>query len=168
MDFQLFTAINEFAGQSWLLDASGIFFAVYALPVFFAVVLILAIKNSRVVILVALSSGIVYVLNLLIGYFAMRHRPFVDHEVNKLVEKVATSKSFPSDHAALAFVIASLLSFFYPRWSRAFYVWAFLIALSRIFVGVHYPLDVAAGIIIGIAVALAVRRCMGIRQSLPL
>jgi len=135
------------------------------LPVFFAVVLILAIKNKHVLISAALSSGIVYVLNLLIGFVAMRHRPFVDHEVNKLVEKVATSKSFPSDHAGLAFAIASLLSFFYPRWSRAFYVWAFLIALSRIFVGVHYPLDVAAGIIIGIAVALAVRKCMGIRQS---
>ena len=64
------------------------------------------------------------------------------------------SYSFPSSHAVNNFAAAVFLSKFYPRFRVSFYIGAFLMAVSRIFVGVHYPSDVVAGTIIGIAVGI--------------
>jgi undecaprenyl-diphosphatase len=64
------------------------------------------------------------------------------------------SHSFPSGHTATAFAGATALSFFYPRGAPAFFVLAAAIAYSRLYVGVHFPLDVAGGIVIGVATAL--------------
>jgi undecaprenyl-diphosphatase len=47
-----------------------------------------------------------------------------------------------------------MLSFFVPRGAPAFYVLAAAIAYSRMYVGVHYPLDVVGGAIIGVVTAL--------------
>jgi undecaprenyl-diphosphatase len=64
------------------------------------------------------------------------------------------SHSFPSGHTATAFAGATMLSFFAPRGAPAFYVLAAAIAYSRLYVGVHYPLDVVGGAIIGAVTAL--------------
>lgn len=64
------------------------------------------------------------------------------------------SHSFPSGHTATAFAGATMLSFFVPRAAPAFYVLAAAIAYSRLYVGVHFPLDVVGGAAIGIATAL--------------
>lgn len=74
-------------------------------------------------------------------------------------------KSFPSSHAVNNFAVATLFSMFYRRWRIAFFAWAAIIALSRVFVGVHYPSDVAGGALIGGLVALLiVRGWRGITQ----
>jgi undecaprenyl-diphosphatase len=59
--------------------------------------------------------------------------------------------SFPSGHAASAFVAATILSRFYPPLSIPSYLLASLISLSRIYNGVHYPGDVLAGAFLGFA-----------------
>jgi undecaprenyl-diphosphatase len=68
--------------------------------------------------------------------------------------------SFPSGHAATSFACATTLSFFAPRLAPAFFVLAAAIAWSRVYVGVHYPLDVLAGAVLGVAVAIALRRLL--------
>ena len=72
------------------------------------------------------------------------------------------SHSFPSGHTATSFAGATALSLLYPRGTPAFFVLAAAIAYSRLYVGVHFPLDVAGGVVIGVATALlllaAVRR----------
>jgi undecaprenyl-diphosphatase len=65
------------------------------------------------------------------------------------------SHSFPSGHAASSFACAVVLAAFVPRWGAAFYVLAALIAFSRAYVGVHYPLDVLAGAAWGLLIGLA-------------
>lgn len=63
--------------------------------------------------------------------------------------------SFPSGHAARAFLIAVIASFFGPFWLTAIlWVWAPLVSLARVAMGVHYLSDVLAGAVVGVVVAL--------------
>ncbi len=64
--------------------------------------------------------------------------------------------SFPSGHTAAAFLYATVLSFYYPQLFLIFYLIAALIGLSRVLLGVHFPSDIAAGILLGCSSALMV------------
>jgi undecaprenyl-diphosphatase len=57
--------------------------------------------------------------------------------------------SFPSNHAANNMALAVVLSLLIPKWRMAFFSWALLIGVSRIYVGVHYPSDVVGGFLVG-------------------
>ncbi len=67
-----------------------------------------------------------------------------------------TSASFPSSHAANSFAAAAFFAYFYPRWQWSYFTIAALIAFSRVYVGVHYPFDVFAGALLGVACAYIV------------
>jgi len=62
--------------------------------------------------------------------------------------------AFPSIHAVNNFAAATLFSHFYPRIKYFLFTGAFVVSISRIFVGVHYPFDVIGGALIGIMFAL--------------
>jgi membrane-associated phospholipid phosphatase len=68
-----------------------------------------------------------------------------------------TYQSFPSGHATTAFALAAVLGFLAPRWFFAALAVAAAIALSRVTLGVHYPSDVLAGVLLGLVGAYAVR-----------
>jgi undecaprenyl-diphosphatase len=84
-----------------------------------------------------------------------------DNDTGALIA-IPHSHSFPSGHTATAFAGATILSYLVPRAAPAFFVLAAAIAYSRLYVGVHFPLDVIGGAVIGVATALlllaAVRR----------
>ena len=65
--------------------------------------------------------------------------------------------SFPSGHAARAFLIATIAAGLGPSWlAIALWIWAPLVALARVAMGVHYLSDIVAGTLLGIVVALLV------------
>jgi undecaprenyl-diphosphatase len=68
---------------------------------------------------------------------------------------VPASASFPSGHAATAFAAAVAVALVYPRLGRPLLALAVVIAVSRVYLGVHYVLDVAVGTLLGIAVGIA-------------
>jgi len=70
---------------------------------------------------------------------------------------VPVSDSFPSGHAATSFACAALLAWLTPLPKVPLFVLAALIAFSRVYNGVHYPLDVLGGAALGLAIATALR-----------
>ncbi len=89
-------------------------------------------------------------------YLFNRARPFIDDtEIAPLI-KTPSSSSFPSGHSATAAAGVLTLSAVYPSFAAALIFSGFLVALSRVYLGVHYPFDVLAGIFIGTATAATV------------
>ena len=68
--------------------------------------------------------------------------------INLLVPK-GGKWSFPSNHAANSFAFATVLSYFFDHKKSVLFTTASIIAFSRVYVGVHYPLDIIFGAIIG-------------------
>ena len=62
-------------------------------------------------------------------------------------------RSFPSGHTQTAFAAATYLSFLVPRWALVFLSLAGAVGVSRIYMGVHFPLDVIVGGVIGVVFA---------------
>ncbi|OJF71003.1 phosphatase PAP2 family protein [Alteromonas sp. V450] len=61
--------------------------------------------------------------------------------------------SLPSGHTAAAWLMACIIAHFYPPFAVVAYIWAALIGLSRVLLGVHYPSDVVAGTLLGMTIA---------------
>jgi undecaprenyl-diphosphatase len=122
------------------------------------VVLLLIFGNARlrwavlfsVLVLVItdqLSAGL---LKPMIGRLRPCH---VLENINLLVD-CGGGKSMPSSHAANAFGQAVMFGLLYRGWTWPLLVFAALVAISRVFVGVHYPFDILVGATIGGAAGL--------------
>jgi undecaprenyl-diphosphatase len=92
-------------------------------------------------------------------------RPSTRYAEPRPLVHAPTDGSFPSGHAATSFAAATVLTLAWPRWWPAFLLLALGIGFSRVYVGVHYPLDVVGGAALGILVAIALRLLVTALQS---
>lgn len=97
----------------------------------------------------------------LIKPYVSRVRPCNDLNLsNEIIHRVGCGSglSFPSAHATNHFAIAIfLICVFYSRWKPILPIglfWAFIISFAQVYVGVHYPVDVTTGAILGITIGL--------------
>lgn len=149
-----------------LLDAVGIFFAVYAIYVLAVAGCSVFIAESvarrsissciKPILSITMAVIIALAINVCISSTYFRERPFVALEISPLIAETPTSKSFPSNHTATAFALATVVFVSRRRLGSGLLACAILIGLSRIFVGVHYPGDILAGAGIGILSAIYV------------
>lgn len=157
LDYEWFNFINSKVQQYPLIDDVMIIFAEYVQYAFVLLLILLWIKNKPQFRVMAFQSivafTLAYSINRIIEIFIYRERPFVSHNITKLVDHAANS-SFPSDHATSAVVIAATLLLSAYRFKYTWFFLALGVAFSRIWVGVHYPLDVIAGCVHGILIAL--------------
>lgn len=92
--------------------------------------------------------------------FFRRRRPFVRIVQALVIGKKPGSWSFPSGHTAASFASAWILSTIWRRAAPAFFGVASAVGFSRVYVGAHYPGDVASGAILGVLLSEAVRQVL--------
>ena len=121
-------------------------------------------RRPAIFMYVLLGSLLADLLSLVIRYAIGRDRPPIDYPDPVPLVRVPDNPSFPSGHAATSFAAAALLSWLTPLPKVPLFVLAGLIAFSRVYVGVHYPLDVIGGALLGLTVATALRRLVEARR----
>ena len=145
-----------FVGLSWI--------GSYGL-VWLAIALLYAWQTRRpyLPMLVAASTALAEILNYGLKLAIGRDRPPVSYAEPETLVHTPDTPSFPSGHSVTAFLGATLISFSRARWAWWLYLLAAGIAWSRVYVGVHYPLDVLAGAALGTALGFGIR---GLRKLL--
>ena len=93
----------------------------------------------------------------LIRLFWNRPRPFIGNHINLLLSHSASS-SFPSGHAAFFFGLSTVIYSYNKRTGYLFFLASFLISISRVFAGIHWPSDILAGTAIGIFSGLLIMK----------
>lgn len=153
-----FDAINGLAAHTAWLDPVVAAFALWAGPVLLVLLLAAAWWRHRdqwvKAVLAGLSAVAALGVNQLVASWWFEPRPFVTlHGVTMLLAHPADN-SFPSDHAVIAGALAVGTLLFARRWGIVAVIVAVLLAFARVFAGMHYPIDVLAGLAIGAVVAL--------------
>ena len=106
---------------------------------------------TRVAVAILISESISGLLKEWIG----RDRPAVADPFPPTLVDLPVTYSFPSGHATVSFACATTLALAVPRLTWPLFALATLISFSRVYVGVHFPLDVLAGAVLGVLVAKA-------------
>jgi membrane-associated phospholipid phosphatase len=75
--------------------------------------------------------------------------------------------SFPSGHSTVAAAVAVALSILMPSYRGTFVLLAFLVAISRVILGIHYPSDAVAGMLLGLEIAILLRAIF-VHAGIPL
>jgi membrane-associated phospholipid phosphatase len=130
------------------------------------------LRCKRAFPLVALAASVSFFvasgLNALLKHVVDRHRPPESMGLDALVALPA-SPSFPSGHAMSAFAVAAAIAVLAPRTRWLVFGVAAVIGFSRVYLGVHYWIDVLAGaalgLAIGVGVAVLARRGFAARQA---
>ena len=107
----------------------------------------------------------------------VRYRPCMDPEfythVRLLLDRCGGGSSFISNHAAnhfgiTVFIYFSLKDHFDSKWFKLIFLWPALIIYAQVYVGVHYPLDVICGTIVGITIGLLTSRFFNKRYGITI
>jgi undecaprenyl-diphosphatase len=163
INFEGFQRINGWAGQSRLLDAAMTAITHSVPYVAIALMIFLwfngkkdqVLKKRYTALYAFFSSLTALFINAIIHFVYYHPRPFVVHHVHQLVPHAADS-SFVSDHAVLVFAIAWVLWMRNEHFKVPIFIWAMIVGISRIYVGVHYPIDVIGSALLSFGTSLLV------------
>jgi undecaprenyl-diphosphatase len=166
-DLKFFEAINNLSGQSKTADYAGVFFADY-LPYILGMFLLILlfyprknIKENRAMVVVSVIAALVarFGVKTILVLFYARPRPYVNLDsTHKLItlNPIENFQSFPSGHTLFFFALSTVIYSFNKKLGVIFFIFSTLIAIARIFVGVHWPSDILVGILLGIVVGFII------------
>jgi undecaprenyl-diphosphatase len=159
VNYQLFHLLNSGAGRFDGLDDVMEFMATWLIYLVFAIAAALVAaelyrRRLRPVLELGSTLVLAFAAATLLSMVSREVRPFQTHPVHQLIAH-DPGASLPSDHATAAFAVAFGVGLFLSRgWGVLLAVLAIAIGFSRIWVGVHYPGDIVAAVVIaGLAAA---------------
>jgi len=157
LNYGLFYWINATpASPAWMIDLAT-FVAKDLISIVPALVAILWLWGPRrqvgaqrqLVIKIAMALGVSLLASWLLGHIFPHDRPFVDHVGYNFLHHAADD-SFPSDHGTVIFTFALAFVCWHRLWSGlVLMAVALAVAWSRIYLGVHWPLDMLGGLMVG-------------------
>jgi undecaprenyl-diphosphatase len=130
----------------------------------FAVVAAILWRRTEIFVFTALAYVAAEVSSQTLRWVIGRDRPPVANPDPEPLVHVPGDPAFPSGHAATSFACAAVLAWLTPLNPVLLFAVAALVAFSRVYVGVHYPLDAVGGAVLGLAVATALRRLVEARR----
>lgn len=128
---------------------------------------LLSSKKYRKIGVMAISA---LILATLLGQGLMKHlvqrsRPFIDYPALKSIISAPSGYSFPSGHTTSSFAVAAVLAKKIKKYQIVFWILAFSISFSRLYLLVHYPSDVIVGAILGLLCSLIVLKVFAFMDS---
>ena len=149
----LFFLVFDLSNHSNFADSLMIFGARFLIYLTFLLVILAAfkggVKEKKAMILAFLAIPIAVLLIKGIHLFFIEPRPFVNLHFSPLLDTDADA-SFPSRHTSVMALVAFSFVHFKSKWASLFLLLMIWVGISRIYVGVHYPLDILGGIVVGI------------------
>jgi membrane-associated phospholipid phosphatase len=165
IDWSIFHALNgQLRGDDSAQDAAELYnaWAIFALVAIAAATWFLArpggsLRSKLAAASAGISAVVALLVNAVLGHLWYHARPFADHpKQTVLLVHHGADNSFPSDHASVAFAVAFAVLMFHRRLGIVLVAVAVGVGLDRIFVGVHYPIDVLTSVFVGLGAALVV------------
>ncbi|MDP2585791.1 MAG: phosphatase PAP2 family protein [Candidatus Levybacteria bacterium] len=150
-----------------MLDILMIFLAkyLYLFIVVIAVLFLIKEKTRRKSILIfsAFVLPLTLIASQIAGKIYYNPRPFVVEHFAPLITHAANN-GFPSDHSLVSFALASIVFLFNKKLGFVLFFLAFLVGLSRVYVGVHHPIDILGSFLICIIVVLICAKIISWRK----
>lgn len=148
---EIFLQIYSLGNRNLFFDQLMIFGAVYIIWITAFLVVFLGIfgkgKERRALFISVLGTIISAILIFIIKIFVFEPRPFITLSINPLI--IESGAAFPSVHTTLMAVVAFAYLFVKSKWTPLFIFFLIWVAIARIYVGVHYPFDILAGVAVG-------------------
>ncbi len=157
----LFLYINQFTHKNSLIDSFFVYASSLMPYIFIALLCIMYFASNKKDIAVYAFFSVLLALSLsfLVGLLFYSNRPFIDYEGANLITH-ANDNSFVSDHSTFLFAIAISLCSHLQNKTIAFCIFtlALLGAFARVYVGVHYPIDIFGAFIIALIASVIVQK----------
>ena len=167
-DVALFRRINHWPGglypPMWAVQLSGV---IGALPLVAAAAALL--RRLRLAAALAIATLLKVSLEAVAKTFVQRRRPAETlSEVILRGQSAAHGLSFPSGHAMVIFAIATLVAPYLKSWWKVLpWALAAAVCLSRVYLGAHFPLDIAAGAGLGVFIGGVLNLVFGVPSAGP-
>lgn len=123
----------------------------YLVIILFAIYYFIFTEKIRKKILIALIFILptAFIFSRILNGIYYNPRPFVIGHFVPLITHAADN-GFPSDHSLISFAIASVVFLFHKKWGLILVVLGFIVGFSRVYAGIHHPIDIFGSFMISI------------------